>query len=210
MGWDVRAAPFRAGPHRSVDGRSPGTDWRPFAGAAPFRRMRRCEQPSQNGRAGLCQHQHVLVVTTDHLPGYEIRAVLGEVVSSQARTRNPYREGVKNLRGGAYDPKAPENLTRWRTDAVQKLGEEATRLGANAVIGMRFDHREVGEMWMELCAYGTAVVAVRQPQPNPPTDQPKVAAETAHLAEPLGSGAIAEAPSAPDLGSAAGTPTPRT
>ena len=54
----------------------------------------------------------VLVVTTDQLPGYEIRQILGEVVSSMARTRNPYREGVKNLRGGAYDPMAPDNLTR--------------------------------------------------------------------------------------------------
>jgi uncharacterized protein YbjQ (UPF0145 family) len=150
----------------------------------------------------------VLVVTTDQLPGYDIRAVLGEVVSSQARTRNPYREGVKNLRGGAYDPKAPENLTRWRTDAVARLADEARRLGANAVIGMRFDHREVGEMWMELCAYGTAVVAVRQ-APELPPDQPLVAAETARPAEPLSSGAIAESPSAPDLGSAATTPTPR-
>ena len=67
----------------------------------------------------------VLVVTTDQLPGYEIRQILGEVVSSMARTRNPYREGVKNLRGGAYDPMAPDNLTRWRTDSVARLGEEA-------------------------------------------------------------------------------------
>nr|MDT0659881.1 YbjQ family protein [Micromonospora sp. DSM 115978] len=149
----------------------------------------------------------MLVVTTDHLPGYEIMAILGQVVSSQARTRNPYREGVKNLRGGAYDPKAPENLTRWRTDAVAQLGEEARRLGANAVIGMRFDHREVGEMWMELCAYGTAVVAIQRAPVGRPAEQPEIAAETAHLAEPLDSGAIAESPSAPDLGSAAATPT---
>lgn len=142
----------------------------------------------------------------DHLPGYEIMAVLGQVVSSQARTRNPYREGVKNLRGGAYDPKAPENLTRWRTDAVSQLGEEARRLGANAVIGMRFDHREVGTMWMELCAYGTAVVALRQVRKDIPTE-PTMAAETAHLAEPLDPGAIAEPSSAPNLGTAAATPT---
>ena len=68
---------------------------------------------------------NVLVVTTEQLPGYEIRQILGEVVSSMARTRNPYREGVKNLRGGAYDPMAPDNLTRWRTDSVARLGEEA-------------------------------------------------------------------------------------
>ncbi|RKR89071.1 uncharacterized protein YbjQ (UPF0145 family) [Micromonospora pisi] len=151
----------------------------------------------------------MLVVTTDVLPGYEIRAVLGEVVSSMARTRNPYREGVKNLRGGAYDPKAPENLTRWRTEAVANLGEEARRLGANAVIGMRFDHREVGEMWMELCAYGTAVVIREQPK-APLPDEPLAAAEMAHSAEilpdPIG---VSEPPTAPDLRSAAETPTPR-
>lgn len=125
-----------------------------------------------------------------------------------ARTRNPYREGVKNLRGGAYDPKAPENLTRWRTEAVANLGEEARRLGANAVIGMRFDHREVGEMWMELCAYGTAVVIREQPR-TPLPDEPLFAADLAHSAEILpGPIGVSEPPSAPDLRSAAETPTP--
>lgn len=111
-------------------------------------------------------------MTTEQLPGYEIRQILGEVVSSMARTRNPYREGVKNLRGGAYDPMAPDNLTRWRTDSVARLGEEALRLGANAVIGMRFDSRDCGEMWMEICAYGTAVVAVpKMPRSCRPTSR---------------------------------------
>jgi uncharacterized protein YbjQ (UPF0145 family) len=152
----------------------------------------------------------VLVVTTDHLPGYEIRQVLGEVVSSTARTRNPYREGVKNLRGGAYDPRAPENLTRWRTDSVARLGDEARRLGANAVIGMRFDHREVGEMWMEICAYGTAVVVVQQAPATMPPDQPIVAADTAHAGEMAQApGGIAEPASAPNLSTVAETPTPR-
>lgn len=144
----------------------------------------------------------VLVVTTDVLPGYEIRAVLGAVVSSMARTRNPYREGVKNLRGGNYDPRAPENLTRWRTDVVARLGEEAQRLGANAVIGMQFEHREVGTMWMEVCAYGTAVVAVRC-APDPATIAPPPEPEPAE--DP---GGVAEPASAPNLSSAAVTPTP--
>lgn len=150
----------------------------------------------------------MLVVTTDTLPGYEIRQVLGEVVSSMARTRNPYREGVKNLRGGAYDPMAPDNLTRWRTDSVSRLGEEARRLGANAVVGMRFDSRDCGEMWMEVCAYGTAVVVVaRTPQTMPP-DQPVVAAGTAHEGELAEApGGIAEPASAPNLSTAAETPT---
>lgn len=158
---------------------------------------------------GGCQHRNVLVVTTDQLPGYEIRQILGEVVSSMARTRNPYREGVKNLRGGAYDPMAPDNLTRWRTDSVARLGEEARRLGANAVVGMRFDSRDCGEMWMEICAYGTAVIAVPKTPDVMPPDQPIVAAETAQepaIAEEPGG--IAEPASAPTLRTSAETPNP--
>ncbi|PZG00602.1 YbjQ family protein, partial [Micromonospora deserti] len=155
----------------------------PAVRAAWFFSIRSGEQPSSTPPAGPASIKTVLVVTTEQLPGYEIRQILGEVVSSMARTRNPYREGVKNLRGGAYDPMAPDNLTRWRTDSVARLGEEARRLGANAVVGMRFDSRDCGEMWMEICAYGTAViVAPKVPDVMPP-DQPLVAAETAHEPE---------------------------
>ncbi|MGC4894470.1 YbjQ family protein [Micromonospora sp. DT31] len=170
--------------------------------------MRSGDHGSRTTRPRTDSIRNVLVVTTDQLPGYEIRQILGEVVSSMARTRNPYREGVKNLRGGAYDPMAPDNLTRWRTDSVARLGEEARRLGANAVIGMRFDSRDCGEMWMEICAYGTAViVAPKTPDVMPP-DQPMIAAETAHEPEIASApGGIAEPASAPNLSSAAETPT---
>ncbi|MEU1843645.1 YbjQ family protein [Micromonospora sediminicola] len=181
---------------------------RPTVRVAPFCSIRSGEHLSRTTRPVPDSIGTVLVVTTDQLPGYEIRQILGEVVSSMARTRNPYREGVKNLRGGAYDPMAPDNLTRWRTDSVARLGEEAQRLGANAVIGMRFDSRDCGEMWMEICAYGTAViVAPKMPDVMPP-DQPMIAAETAHDPEIASApGGIAEPASAPNLSSAAETPT---
>lgn len=150
----------------------------------------------------------MLVVTTESLPGYEIRLVLGQVVSSLARTANPFREGVRQLRGGNYDPMAPENLTRWRTEVVARLAEEAQRLGANAVVAMRFDNRDCGQNWTELCAYGTAVVVLRQAPVELPPDQPAIAAETAQYAEPLDSGPIADSPSAPMLDTALETPTP--
>ncbi|GAA4463568.1 YbjQ family protein [Phytohabitans houttuyneae] len=103
----------------------------------------------------------VLVVTTDDLPGYHVHAVLGEVIVSLARTRNAFAEGVKSLRGGAYDPRAPQHLLRWRTEAVAELGRAARKRGANAVLGMRFDHRDTGTLWVEMCAYGTAVVVTK-------------------------------------------------
>ncbi|MBX7269914.1 YbjQ family protein [Micromonospora sp. Llam7] len=180
----------------------------PAVRAASFFSIRAGEHGSRCAAVEPASIGTVLVVTTDQLPGYEIRQILGEVVSSMARTRNPYREGVKNLRGGAYDPMAPDNLTRWRTDSVARLGEEAQRLGANAVIGMRFDSRDCGEMWMEICAYGTAVIVVPKVPDIMPPDQPLVAAETAQepafAEEP---GGIAEPASAPNLSSSADTAT---
>jgi uncharacterized protein YbjQ (UPF0145 family) len=32
--------------------------------------------------------------------------------------------------------------------------------GGNAIVGMRFDNRDITGNWVEICAYGTAVVAV--------------------------------------------------
>lgn len=97
----------------------------------------------------------------DGLPGYEVRHVIGEVIASLPRTRNAFAEGVKSLRGGAAHPQAADHLYRWRAEALAKLGEAAQQMGANAVLAMRFEHREVGTMWMEMCAYGTAVVVAR-------------------------------------------------
>jgi uncharacterized protein YbjQ (UPF0145 family) len=107
----------------------------------------------------------MMVVTTEELPGYEVQRVIGHVAASLPRTRNAYAEGVKQVRGGRFDPHAPEHLARWRNEAIARLGDEATRQGANAVLGMRFDTREVGTTWMEMCCYGTAVVVAPLPQP---------------------------------------------
>jgi uncharacterized protein YbjQ (UPF0145 family) len=38
--------------------------------------------------------------------------------------------------------------------------EEARSRGGNAIVAMRYDTSEMGDVWTEICAYGTAVVAV--------------------------------------------------
>ncbi|MFV2018578.1 YbjQ family protein [Micromonospora sp. LOL_023] len=117
----------------------------------------------------------MLVVTTNDLPGYEIKTVLGEVVTSVVRSINPFKEGVKALRGGKSDPEGAMNLTKWRTEILGKLGEAARKKGANAVIGMRFDTRQIGSTHMELCAYGTAAVVLQlRPDAGDDTRQAKV------------------------------------
>jgi uncharacterized protein YbjQ (UPF0145 family) len=108
----------------------------------------------------------MLIVTTDGLPGFEIRRVLGEV----------FGVAVHSDQGGAPGPSPSSGtfrrttgeqpglgLARTRREAVQRLAEEAHRMGANAVVGMCFDNAFVssgaGRGGHEVCAYGTAVVA---------------------------------------------------
>jgi uncharacterized protein YbjQ (UPF0145 family) len=100
----------------------------------------------------------MLAVTIDSLPGYEIKEVIGEVLGVTARPQNVYAEGVKAL-SGQLNPQ-PRTLSRWRQDAIAVMVETAYRRGANAVVGMRFDHRAIGSTWTEICAYGTAVFVV--------------------------------------------------
>lgn len=98
----------------------------------------------------------MLVVTTDAVPGYAIRQVLGEVVGVTVRTRNVFVEGIRRP-DGDWNPYLPGLLIRWRRLAVERMAQEAQHRGGNAVVGMRFDHREISEMWVEICSYGTAV-----------------------------------------------------
>ena len=99
----------------------------------------------------------MLVVTTDNVAGYEVRAVIGEVVGVTARTLNPFVEGVKSL-NGRLNPQLIRLLAQIRQEAVAHMVDAAGRRGANAVVGMRFDHRAVTGSWNEVCAYGTAVL----------------------------------------------------
>jgi len=99
----------------------------------------------------------MLVVTTEAIPGYEIRQVKGEVVGVTAKTVNAYVENIRFL-SGAGNPNLLNLLARVRQEAVERMAEAARLIGANAVVGMRFDHRPVTSAWNEICAYGTAVV----------------------------------------------------
>ena len=121
----------------------------------------------------------MLAVTIDSLPGYEIKKVIGEVMGTSARARNTYTEGVKTL-SGEVNPNMQRALTRWREDAVVKMLEQAYQRGANAVVGMRFDNREISNSWTEICAYGTAVFVVATHAGSEPSVPPR-ARTTGHL-----------------------------
>jgi uncharacterized protein YbjQ (UPF0145 family) len=101
----------------------------------------------------------MLIVTTNDLPGYRIDEVLGEVFGLTVRSRNAFSQmgaGLKSILGGELRGMTTA-LTDSRNQVMQRLIDEATTRGANAILAMRFDTSEMGGVWTEICAYGTAV-----------------------------------------------------
>ena len=102
----------------------------------------------------------MLITTMNDIPGYTIEEVFGEVFGLTVRSRNidsQFGAGLKSILGGELKGMT-KNLQDSRLEVVQRMIEEATARGANAVLAMRFDTSEMGGNWTEICAYGTAVV----------------------------------------------------
>jgi uncharacterized protein YbjQ (UPF0145 family) len=100
----------------------------------------------------------MLIVTTNDLPGYRIDEVLGEVFGLTVRSRNAFSQfgaGLKSIVGGELRGMT-ESLAQSRIQVMQRLVDEAAAKGANAILAMRFDTSEMGQVWTEICAYGTA------------------------------------------------------
>ena len=104
----------------------------------------------------------MLVTTTNELPGWQIQRVIGEVFGLTVRSRNAFSQmgaGLKSIFGGELQGMT-KNLAESRNEVMNRMLEAARARGGNAVICMRFDTSDMADTWTELCAYGTAVVAV--------------------------------------------------
>jgi uncharacterized protein YbjQ (UPF0145 family) len=101
----------------------------------------------------------MIVTTMNDIPGYDVEEVFGEVMGLTVRSRNIGSQigaGLKSIVGGELKGMT-KMLADSRRDVVGRMVEEAEGKGANAIIAMRFDTSELGNMWSEICAYGTAV-----------------------------------------------------
>ena len=101
----------------------------------------------------------MIVSTMNDLPGFQVTEVIGEVFGLTVRSRHIGSQvgaGLKSLVGGELRGQT-KMLIDSRLQAQQRLVEEATDRGAEAVLAMRFDATEIGGVWQEICAYGTAV-----------------------------------------------------
>jgi uncharacterized protein YbjQ (UPF0145 family) len=104
----------------------------------------------------------MLVTTTNEIPGWQIQRVIGEVFGLTVRSRNAFSQmgaGLKSMFGGELQGMT-KNLIESRNEVMSRMLEAARARGGNAVICMRFDTSDMADTWTELCAYGTAVVAV--------------------------------------------------
>lgn len=101
----------------------------------------------------------VVTTTTNDIPGYEIVEVYGEVFGLVVRSRNLFSNIGASLRTifGGEVAGYTKLLSDTREQALDRLRDEATSKGGNAVIAMRFDSSDIGGIMNEVAAYGTAV-----------------------------------------------------
>jgi len=102
----------------------------------------------------------MIIVTSENVAGYRVRETKGQVFGVVVRSRGiggNIMAGLRSLGGGEI-PEYTQLLEEARRHAIDRMVENATAMGANAIIMMRFDSAEIGQTMSEIVAYGTAVV----------------------------------------------------
>ena len=121
----------------------------------------------------------MIVVTTPYLSGHRIVESKGMVFGLVVRSRGlggNLMAGLRSLGGGEIH-EYTSLLEDTRRQALDRLVQNATLLGANAILSMRFDSSELSGTMSEIVAYGTAVIvapdaaATRAARPPPSNDR---------------------------------------
>lgn len=102
----------------------------------------------------------MLVVTTENIPNKRILETKGQVFGVVVRSRGLIGNIAASLRTliGGEVHEYTSLLEVARKHAVERMERNARAMGANAIIMMRFDSGEIGNVMSEIVAYGTAVV----------------------------------------------------
>ncbi|WP_312472445.1 YbjQ family protein [Neobacillus sp.] len=103
----------------------------------------------------------MMIVTTDSIPGKEIKELVGFVKGSTVQSKHIGKDllaGLKTIVGGEIK-EYTEMLNEARQKAIDRMTDEARELGANAIVGMRLQSSSVMQGASEIIAYGTAVWA---------------------------------------------------
>ena len=101
----------------------------------------------------------MIVVTTFTIPGKKITKTFGLVRGNTIRARHVGKDimaGLKNLVGGEII-EYTKLMAESREQAIDRMVDDAKRVGANAVVGLQFSTSMIMGGAAELLAYGTAV-----------------------------------------------------
>jgi len=102
----------------------------------------------------------VIVSTAPFIAGHRVAETKGQVFGLVVRSRGlggNIAAGLRSLVGGEIH-EYTELLEDTRRQALDRMVQNATVMGADAVISFRFDSSEIGNTMSEIVAYGTAVV----------------------------------------------------
>ena len=103
----------------------------------------------------------MILTNMESIPGKKITEHYGLVSGSTVRAKHIGRDimaGLKNIVGGELKGYT-ELLKESRNEAIQRMMEQAQKLGANAVVNIRFSTSSITQGAAELYVYGTAVKA---------------------------------------------------
>lgn len=102
----------------------------------------------------------MIIVTTDFVPGKEVKELRGFVRGSTVQAKHIGKDiiaGLKTIIGGEISEYS-ELMEEARKQAIDRMMDEASQKGANAVIAVRLETSAVMQNASEIIAYGTAVV----------------------------------------------------
>jgi uncharacterized protein YbjQ (UPF0145 family) len=102
----------------------------------------------------------MIITTIDTIPGKRVTKTLGLVRGNTIRARHLGRDilaALRNIVGGEIR-EYTKLMGESREQALDRMQDEATRLGANAIVGLRFTTSYLSAGAAELLAFGTAVV----------------------------------------------------
>jgi len=101
----------------------------------------------------------MILTTSDNIPGREIKETLGLVKGNTIRAKHIGKDilaGLRNIVGGEIR-EYTEALSEARELSTKRMIEEAEKLGADAIVCIRFTTSQVMSGAAELLVYGTAV-----------------------------------------------------
>lgn len=102
----------------------------------------------------------MFIVNIDRVPGMKLTKICGLVQGSTVRAKHVGRDimaGLKSIVGGELKGYT-ELLNEARNQAMQRMMDTATRIGANAILNVRYETNSITQGASEIFCYGTAVV----------------------------------------------------